>query len=68
MRNMMILAAFGMVACGKLAAGEECTSGDECESGVCEATGDATTAISTCGETATTTDTSADTTDTTPAT
>lgn len=64
MRNIMILAAFGMVACGKLAAGEECTSADECESGVCEATGTGTDAVSTCGETATGTDTTADTTET----
>lgn len=57
MRNMMILAAFAFVACGKGAAGDECTSTADCGDGLtCEATNTtATDAVSTCVEGTTTT-------------
>lgn len=54
MRNMMVLAAFAFVACGKGGEGDTCTTTSDCGSGLtCEATGTATTAESTCVATGT---------------
>lgn len=58
MRNMMVLAAFALVACGKGVAGDTCTTTSDCGDGLtCEATGTATTAESTCVATETTMET-----------